>query len=108
MNENYQNDMVSAQTPAAILLETSCDLRASEELAGALREDLARGSVMIDATALQSADVAALQLLLSAKNAAAAAGSPFTILGWETSGLPAAIERAGLSQAFGASVATGL
>ena len=108
MNEHYQNDMVSAGMPSTILLEPSCDLRASEALAGALRENLARGSVTIDATALQSADIAALQLLLSAKTTAAAAGTPFTILGWEMSGLPAAIERAGLSDAFGASAATGL
>ncbi|MEE2953060.1 MAG: STAS domain-containing protein [Pseudomonadota bacterium] len=102
MNENYQFDMIAAEAPSAIVMEGNCDLRGSEALASALREHLARGSVMIDASALQSADIASLQLLLSARKAAAAAGTIFAITGWEASGLPVAIERAGLSQAFGA------
>ncbi|SMD13042.1 STAS domain-containing protein [Fulvimarina manganoxydans] len=102
MDEHYQTDMnhADAGSSSVILLETAYDLRSSDALAQTLRDHLGRGDVTIDASGLQSADITALQLLLSARNAAASAGTAFTITGWETSGLPAAAERAGLAKAF--------
>ncbi|MBO0902859.1 STAS domain-containing protein [Jiella sonneratiae] len=88
------------ETPSDYALAGDVSIRDVDALAADLRDRLARGALAIRTGDLQSIDVAVLQLLLSARKSASAAGSAFSIDADEAGTLALAIDRAGLRREF--------
>ncbi|MBX9299293.1 STAS domain-containing protein [Chromobacterium vaccinii] len=78
--------MLNATAPGAASLSGRIDMASCAGLARPLAQLAAQGPLRLDLSGVESADSAALALLLSARRAAAAAGHPLTL-----SGMPAGL-----------------
>ncbi|AVG15060.1 STAS domain-containing protein [Chromobacterium sp. TRC.1.1.SA] len=78
--------MLNATTPGAASLSGRIDMASCAGLAQPLAQLAAQGPLRLDLSGVETADSAALALLLSARRAAAAAGHPLTL-----SGIPAGL-----------------
>jgi anti-anti-sigma regulatory factor len=91
-------------TPSSvtILLEGAADLRGASALREQLVEALATGSpVCVDTRGATSCDAGIVQILMAACRSAERSGRDLSIIAESGGALPAALDRLGVSTAFG-------